>query len=122
MHTTSNPRRRRIALLAAATIAAGSAIGVTTLVSAATANAARHPDLRISQRISGSTTKGHTFDTITVKNKESASASHANILIYTTTSSGLGELFSTGAGGVCEVMPAPKGYGYAAACQVPGSI
>jgi len=113
--------RRRIAVLAAAASTAGLAVVATGVVPAATANAAGHPDLRITQRISGSNTKGHAIDTITIKNHGTASASAVNVQMYTTTSSSFTDVFVGGAA-VCEVMPAPKGYPYATACQITGSI
>ena len=113
--------RRRIAVLATTAAAGGLALVATTLVASPAANAAGHPDLKITQRISGSTTKGHTFDTITIKNHGTASASSVNIQLYTTTTSAFTDVFVGGAA-VCEVMPAPKGYPYATACQITGSI
>ena len=89
--------RRRIAVLATTAAAGGLALVATTLVASPAANAAGHPDLRITQRISGSTAKGHTFDTITIKNHGTASASSVNIQLYTTTTSAFTDVFVGGA-------------------------
>ncbi len=119
MHKTSTSTRRRVAVLAAATIGVA-AIGANLLSSQA-ADASGRPDLKISQRISGSTKSGHTIDTITVRNHGSATASAVSIQLYANTNGPFGDTF-TGGAGTCEVIPAPKGYDYGTACQFSASI
>lgn len=118
---TRSATRARLAALGTV----GALAGMTTLALLTTttgsAGAAGHPDLKITQHVSGSSQSGHTFDTITVKNNGSATASHINVQMYTNTDSAFGDTFS-GSGVVCEVMPAPKPYDYGTACQFSASL
>src|SRR3954451_22344271 len=98
------------AVLVAATGTAG------ILVSAGPAAAAGQPDLAISQRVSGSSESGHTFDTITIRNLGTSPATYVNVEMLITTSGPFTAVAVTGPA-VCEVMPAPPPYSYAEACQ-----
>jgi hypothetical protein len=90
------------------------------IVAAPGAGASGSPDLSIAQQISGSTQKGHTFDTFVVKNHGGATASSVNVELFFTTKSTWRNSYS---GSVrCEVMPAPKGYDDATGCQLTSSL
>jgi hypothetical protein len=115
-HVRAKFGRRGAALLFAA--AAGTAGAV---LSTGTAAAATQPDLAISQRVSGSSQHGHTLDTITIRNGGTASATHVNVEMLTTTSGPFTDVAISGQV-ACEVMPAPPPYDFATACQVSSSI
>jgi hypothetical protein len=85
------------------------------------AQAAGRPDLAISQLVSANSQAGHTSDIVTVANHGSATASHLNVELLFTTSSG--RFSDSFAGDVtCETMPAPSPYRYALACQLAASL
>jgi hypothetical protein len=113
--------KNRFAAAVAAVALAGTAVAAVALADAGSAAAATHPDLKITQVISGSTKSGHTFDTLIIKNNGSAGASHVNVNLYTNTNGPFGDFFS-GKSWTCEVMPAPPPYNYGTSCQVAGSI
>ena len=112
---------RRLAAVGTAVALAGVTTAALLATTTAPAGATSQPDLKLTQKISGSAQAGHTFDTITVKNNGTATASHVSFQLYTNTDGPFGDLFS-GDSLVCEVMPAPTPYNYAAACQFTGSI
>lgn len=112
---------RRLAAVGTAVALAGVTTAALLATTTSTAGATSQPDLKLTQKISGSAQAGHTFDTITVKNNGSATATHVSFQLYTNTDGPFGDLFS-GTNLVCEVMPAPTPYNYATACQYTGSI
>ena len=119
-HTRSTTRARLAAVSTAIALATLTAAALLT-TTAGSAGAAGHPDLKITQHVSGSPQSGHTFDTITIKNNGSATASHVNVQMYTNTNSAFGDTFS-GTGATCEVMPAPPPWNYGTACQFSASL
>jgi hypothetical protein len=118
---TRSTTRARPAAVGTAIALAGVTTAALLVTTTGSAGAAGHPDLKITQHISGSSQSGHTFDTITVKNNGSATASHVSLQLYTNTNGAFGDIFS-GTGSVCEVMPAPPPWDYGTACQFSATI
>jgi hypothetical protein len=116
---TTNARPIRFTAIGTA-LALLSATAVALLASSGTASATGHPDLKITQHISGSSQSGHTFDTITVKNNGSLKARYVSLQLYTNTGGSFDNSYSGHV--TCEVMPAPTGYSDATACQFVDSI
>ena len=112
---------RRLAAVGTAVALAGITTAALLVTTTATAGATSQPDLKIAQHISGSAQSGHTFDTMTITNNGTATASHVNVQMYTSTDGPFGDTF-TGSGWVCEVMPSPTPTGYATACQYSNSL
>lgn len=105
-----------------AAVLVGAAAGAASvLISTGSASAAGRPDLAISQQVSGSTQRGHTYDTITIRNRGTASATHVNVEMLTSMSGPFTDVAISGPV-VCEVMPPPPPYNYATACQVNGTL
>ena len=118
---TRSTTRARLAAVSTAIALAGVTTAALLTATTGSAGATGHPDLKITQHVSGSPQSGHTFDTITIKNDGSATASHVNLQMYTDTTSAFGDTFS-GTGSVCEVMPAPPPWNYGTACQFSASL
>jgi hypothetical protein len=121
MSTKTQTTRTRLAALGTAATLAGMTTLALLVTASGSAQASSQPDLKIKQFISGSSQSGHAFDTFTIKNNGSATASHVNMQMYTTTNSAFGDIFTSGPI-VCEVMPVPAPYNYGTACQVTGTI
>jgi Domain of unknown function DUF11 len=110
---TTRKRALVTALAVATLVLAGS--GGAVLV-AGSASAGSTADLAMSQSISGSSTSGHTVDTVTIHNKGSASASNVNLVTLLKSTSSHWSGF--GSAGVCEAFKAPSGYLGMVSCQV----
>jgi hypothetical protein len=106
--TTAARRRRLVALVPAVLLAA--AAGTSALVSGGgAASAATTTDLSVSQAFTGGTTSGQTVDTITIRNRGTATASNINVAMLIKTAS-TSTSVSAHNGGISELSPPPPGY------------